>query len=273
MRRKLHHLLKGEYRPRSICSTGAEEAALLAASAETAAGGGSLLGSAGLEAGLGATAAQAAPFGGLTKFLGDNALSLGLQGAGGLLKASAASDAAARRKTLIDAMGTYQTGNAKKTTALTDKYLEGSTPEARAAANDAAVADNKLGYEKTVGAAQAFEKPGGVAGNISDRYTTDSATAADAQAARTKKLIASLAGMRAPGVTGAANARRYGLAAGEVQGLNDANTSVGKAYRTDYDNVIENPWSTVGGDALSGVGSGIALRDSLKKLRASGEGF
>lgn len=234
--------------------------------------GGEALGAAAIDAGAfgGSVAPWAATSGfSLPGFIADNALSIGLQGAGGLLKANAASDAADRRKRLVNAMGAYQSGNAKKSTDLTDKYLEGNTPAARVAANDAAEAENRLGYEKTVGAAQAFERPGGVSGNLSEGFKSASATSADAQAARTKALIENLSKMRAPGVAGATEARRYGRAAGETQGLNNANASVGNAYRTDVSNVQEDPWATMGGDALSGIGSGLALKNSLAKLRAS----
>ncbi len=263
MRRKLRHLLKGEYVRKGMCFTGAEPAALAAMEAAALTGSGTAIG-AGLEAALAPSL-----LGTIGGFVADNALSLGLQGAGGLLKANAASDAADRRERLVNAMGAYQTGNAQKGTALTEKYLEGSTPEARAASNDAAISENRLGYEKTVGASQAFERPGGVAGNLSEGYKAASATSADAQAARTKALIENLAKMRAPGVTGANEARRYGRAAGEIGGLNNANASVGNAYRTDIANVQEDPWATMGGDALSGIGSGLALKNSLAKLRAS----
>lgn len=266
-RRKLKHLMEGEYRARGICSTGAEEAALLASqagAADIALGG--LGGSGGAEAllggGFGAPAAFTLPF-------GLNPASVALQAGGGLLKVNAAQDAAARRQKLVDAMAAYQTGNAKKSMDVTGKFIEGDTPDARAAALNQAEADNKTGYDKTVGAVQAFEQPGGVSGNISPEYTKAQADSATAGAARTKMLVENLAKMRAPGVAGATEARRYGKAAGDVGALNSANANVGNAYHTDISNVQENPWASVGGDVLSGVGSGIALKDSLKKLRAS----
>lgn len=244
--------------------TGAEEAALLSAAIAEGTG------TAGAAASLGAGAEFGAGMGALSLgSLGLNPASLAMQAGGALLKHSAASEAAARRQKLIDAMGDYQAGNARKSTDLTGKFIEGSTPEAREAALNTAEAENKLGYEKTVGAAQAFERPGAVGGNLSDRFRADSATSATAAAERTRSLIESLSRMRAPGVAGQTEARRYGRAAGEVGALNVANGRVGNAYDVDRANVQENPWANLGGDALAGVGSGIALRDNLRRLRES----
>lgn len=277
MRRKLRQLLKGEYSPRGMCFTGAEvpvAAGATAAAGSTAAGltaaelaaeYAAYAGSA--EAAAAGAGAAAGGAGGLGTFFANNALPLGLQVGGTLLKGSAAADAAARKKRLVDAMSAYQTGNATKSMDVTGKFIEGATPEARGAAMQSAEDENRLGYEKTVGAAQAFERPGGVSGNLSDQFKQASANSADAAANRTKRLIENLSRMRAPGVAGATESRRFGRAAGEVDAFNSANAGVGRAYSTDMANVQADPWAGVGGDALTGIGLGLA--DKMKKLRAS----
>lgn len=250
--------------------TGAEEAAPLllsqAAGADIALGGagGSEGAAALLSGGYGAPAAFSLP-----AVIADNAVPLGLQAAGAGLKYGAGADALKRKQALVNAMASYQTGNADKSTGLVNKFLEGSTPAARDAATADAEANNRLGYEKTVGAAQAFEQPASVSGNLSDQYRAKEAQSADAQSARTKSLIESLSKMRAPGVAGAAESRRYGQTAGAVQGLNVANANVGNAYRTDMSNVVNNPLLEAGGDALSGIGQGLTLKKGLTNLRAS----
>lgn len=256
--------------PVGNCHTGAEAAAALpvaeAVGAELALGG--FGAEALLAGGVGASGAGAASFS-LPAFIADNALSLGLQGAGSLVKAEASQDAANRRKRLSDAMAGYQSENASKAMKITGDHLDGSTPQARAAAMQDAETEGRLGYETTVGAAQAFQGPASVSGKVSDQYRVANEDSANAQSARTKMLIENLSKMRAPGMAGQAEARRYGRAAGGVGALDAANANVGRAYQSDIANVQENPWAMAGGDALSGIGQGIALRDGLKKLRTS----
>lgn len=267
--RKLQALRRGQYVKRGICSTGAEAAvgaeALFAADA--AAGIGAL--EFGTPAFASTVSAAAAPS--FTNFLAENALSLGLQGAGGLVKMQAQADAAARRKRLSDAMSAYQSDNARKAMDLTEQHLQGSTPEAREAALERAEAEGRLGFEKTVGAAQAFEQAdSGPSGKLSAQYKAADARSADAAASRTKALIENLATMRAPGAARTAETRRFARAAGGVDALQGANASVGRAYQSDMGNVAESPWATLGGEVLSGVGQGLMLQKNLKKPRAGG---
>lgn len=253
------------FQPRAICSTGAEEAALIAAQAEgmgAVSAAGASLGSAG---GYAAVPGLASSIG---SFVANNAIPLGLQAGGAVMKGLAANDADIRRQKLLDAMGSYQRGNASKAMDTTGKFIEGSTPEARAAAANDAEMQAKAGFDRTVGAASAFENNGAVAGNLSDQFKAKSAESADAASKRNAMLIANLSKMRAPGIAGAAEARRYGRAAGDVSALNNANQNVGGAFQTDMQNVQESPWAGVGGDALSGVGQGL-LAKNLTKLRTS----
>lgn len=260
------------FAPRSICSTGAEEAAAIAAFAE-ASGTAGAAASMGAGAGAGAFGAATGAFGPtlgtIGGYLANNAIPLGLQAGGAVMKGMASNDAAERRQKLLDAMGAYQRGNASKAMDTTGKFIEGSTPEARAQAANDAEAQAKAGFDRTVGAASAFENNGAVSGNLSEQFKAKSADSADAASKRNAMLIANLSKMRAPGMAGAAEARRYGRAAGDVSALNNANTNVGGAFQTDMQNVQESPWASVGGDALSGVGQGLLLKGGLSKLRAS----
>jgi len=196
-------------------------------------------------------------------------VALGLQVGGALVKGSAAEDAARRKMALAKAMGQYKLANAGQQTGIVDKYVGGDTPQARADATMRATDEAKLGLEQSVGAAQAFAKPGEVAGNTSQAFKDAGAASADAVSARNNKLIAALSTMRAPGLVNAENARRYGLAAGEVGGLKTAANTVGGAYETDMGNVVTNPWAGMTGDVLSGVGKGIAMNDAAAKNAAA----
>lgn len=266
---KLRKLHRSPYLSRCICSTGAEEAALAeAALGELGVNTAGMTAAEMTAGGVGASSAAAEAAAALST-LGITPGSVALQAGGAILKGAAARDAAARKKRLVDAMAAYQTGNATKSMDTTAKFLEGSTPEARAAALAGAEDANRAGYEKTVGAAQAFEQPGGVAGKLSEGYTRAAADSADAVARRSKMLIENLSRMRAPGVAGATESRRYARAAGDVDALNAANASVGRGYMTDIGNVQASPWAKLGGDALSGIGAGLQIRDALKKARAT----
>lgn len=262
---------EGEFQPKSICSTGAEEAAAIAAFAE-ASGTAGAAASMGAGAGAGAFGASTGAFGptlaGVGNFIANNAIPLGLQAGGAVMKGIASNDADMRRQKLLDAMGSYQRGNASKAMDTTGKFIEGSTPEARAQAANDAEAQAKAGFDRTVGAASAFENNGAVSGNLSDQFKAKSAESADAASKRNAMLIANLSKMRAPGIAGAAEARRYGRAAGDVSALNSANANVGGAFQTDMQNVQESPWAGVGGNALTGVGQGL-LAKNLKTLRTS----
>lgn len=257
--RRLRQLNRGDFVPRSICSTGAEVAAA-AAIPELGLIATPALASSAVAAGIPASmlAANFVPAaGGAAGLFGSfDPVSLGLQAGGTLLRGQAAADAADRRAVLTKALGAYQTGNAKKSTALTGKYIEGATPEARAAALSAAENEARTGYERTIGASGAQDRP--VAGKLSEQYSTAQSASADAISRRTKAIIENLSKMRAPGVAGAAEARRYGLAAGDVDALNSANENVGRAFGSDVENVQASPWAMEGANLLSGIGQGLA---------------
>lgn len=239
--------------------------AAFAEAAGTAGSAASMGAGAGFGSGIGSMAGLGSTIG---SFVANNAIPLGLQAGGAVMKGLAANDADIRRQKLLDAMGSYQRGNASKAMDTTGKFIEGSTPEARAAAANDAEMQAKAGFDRTVGAASAFENNGAVAGNLSDQFKAKSAESADAASKRNAMLIANLSKMRAPGIAGAAEARRYGRAAGDVSALNNANANVGGAFQTDISNVQESPWVGVGGDALTGVGQGL-LAKNLTKLRTS----
>lgn len=202
-------------------------------------------------------------------FVMPNPIALGLQVGGALVKGSAAQDALKRKQALAKAMGEYKLANAGQQTDLVNKFVSGSTPDARTDATLRAADEAKLGLEQSVGAAQAFAKPGEVAGNTSQAFKDAGATSADAASARNNKLIEALSTMRAPGLVQASNARRYGLAAGQVGGLKSAAGTVGEAYGTDMGNVQPNPWAGMVGDALSGGGKAIAMNDAAGKTAAA----
>jgi hypothetical protein len=268
--RRIKQRMHGEYVPRSICSTGAEVAAAAAIPELGLIATPALAGSA-IAAGIPASmlaanfVPAAAGAAGLFGELGLSPASLGLQAAGYGMRALAGQDAADRRKRIADAMGQYQTGVAKQSTDLTEKYVEGATPEARAAALAGAQSEARTGYEKTIGAAGAPDRP--VAGKVSDQYSQGQAASADAISQRTKALIENLSKIRAPGIARSTEARRFGRAAGEVGALNSASENVGRASMTDLGNVQESPWLNLGGDVLGAAGQGLALRNALRAAR------
>lgn len=198
-----------------------------------------------------------------------NPIALGLQIGGALVKGSAADEALKRKQALAKAMGDYKLANAGQQTGIVNKYLEGNTPAGRDAATQQATDEARLGYDQTVGEAQAFAKPGEVAGNVSQAFRDSGAASADAASARNNKLIEALSTMRAPGLVQASNARRYGMAAGDVGALKTAAGNVGGAYGVDMDNVRPSPWATMTGDALGGLGKGIAMNDAAGKTAAA----
>lgn len=198
-----------------------------------------------------------------------NPVALGLQLGGAFVKGSAAEEANKRRLALAKAMGEYKLANAGKQTSLVNKYLDGNTPAARADATMRATEEAKLGLEQSVGAAQAFAKPGEVGGKVSTAFKDAGAASADAASARNNKLIEALSKMRAPNLVQATNARRHGMAAGEIGGLKTAADTVGGAYGVDIAGVQANPWATMAGDALGGLGKGIAMNDAAGKTAAA----
>lgn len=250
--------------------TGAEEAAALAAAEGAAAGGATVGGGAALTAGE-LAAGSAAGAGGLgAGGLSDIGLSPGTvaaQGASLALKASAAADADARRRAVVDAMTAYQSDIAKKEDANAQKYIDDSSPEARAARMAEAEASVKAGYQKSVGAAQGFQGVGDPAGNLSSQYTAAKAASADSISKRNAALIESLSQMRAPGVAGLAEGVRFGRAASDLAALNSSSGAAGRAGMTDLGNVQESPWLNLGGDVASGVGQGLALKNALANAR------
>lgn len=266
MRKHLHRRLHSDFQPRSICSTGAEEA--IAAEAALGELGINTAGMTAAEMTAGGVGASVSPFA-FASLPQVNPYSLGLQAAGTLLKGSAAQDAADRKMRLAKALGTYKMANAKQQTGVVNQYIEGETPDARASALADATADAKLGFDQSVGAAQAFQHPSEVAGKVSQQFKDANAASADATAARNAKLIANLAAMRAPGLATATRGRQYGAAAGDISGLSSAANNVGNAYGVDMGNVQANPWAKPGGDILSGVGQGIGLNDASAKTIAA----
>lgn len=252
------------------CFTGAEEAAAIPAIAEAA--GATTAGSAASAATLGeifgpeAALSGASIGGGLTAA---QMIPLGLQAGGAFMKYGAARDAAARQAKLAKAMGDYKLGNANQQTGVVKDYIAGDTPEARAASMQDATNDAKLGYDQSVGAAQAFTNPGDVSGKVSQQFRDAGQASADASMARTNKLIANLSAMRAPGLAQAQRSRDYSLAAGNVGALKSASNNVGDAFMTDIGGVQPSPWMNMAGDAAAGVGQGLAYSNANAKTLAA----
>lgn len=180
---------------------------------------------------------------------------LALIAASALLKNQANEDAADRRRAIQRSMESYQRTKARDVENATESLLKKQTPEARGHEMQAITADRADSLRDTVGAAQAFDAPG-IAGKLSSDYERAQEAAADSIANRTKRAIAQLATMGAPGEAQLAHQLRFGRAAGEVDAANIASDAVGRRYSQDIANVTVDPFMTMLSDAGMAVGTG-----------------
>jgi len=176
-----------------------------------------------------------------------------------------------RQKKISRAMSDYEVGRARKGRAITEKFIEGETPEAREAARMAAEAEAAAGYERSIGAAGAADRS--VSGKGSDRYSMGKVASDTGASAETDRLIKALSVMRSPGAAGAIRGREFGRAASGVGAHQQAARGVSGAYGTDMRNVQPNPLVTALSPAVAGYGQGLNYADALKRYRSVAPAF
>lgn len=265
--------------------TGAEEAAAIAALSEGAAAGGTAAG-AGAGAALGgeALAGEAAALGiadaypgaaaafgaeATPSFLsGFNPYAVGAQGISAAMKYGAANESSQRRKSINNALRSYQTGVSRNQEATTKGFTDTLSPEARAAANIAAENEGRLGLERSVGAATALAPTSEPSGKVSDQYRSKQESVALTNSAKIKRAIENLSKMGSTSLAGRDTARRYGRTAGEVGAGTTAIGATEASAGTDISNVHDNALALAGADAISGIGYGITDAERARKLQA-----
>lgn len=170
-----------------------------------------------------------------------------------------------KRARLLQAMRSYQIGQAAKGQAATENLLTQQTPAARAAELSTITADRAKSIGDTVASVQT-SNPAPIAGKLSGDYQRSQQAAADTVAERTRRAIEQLSSMGAPGEQSLKSGVRFGRAAGVVDASNSAIGSVGRAYMGDMNNTVANPGLTLLGQGLmasdtTGFGRSTATAD------------
>lgn len=169
-------------------------------------------------------------------------------------------DAADRQAQLARSMQAYQLTKARENQQAISNLTQTQTPDARAKQLADIQASRQQTMQGTVDQQRSAAPVTVSAGSTASKdYQDASAAAADTIANRTKRAIAQLGVMGAPGEDRLMNAIRFGRTAGTVDANNQAISNVGNAYMTDINNVRPNPFLTMAGDVGLGVGTGMAF--------------
>lgn len=174
-----------------------------------------------------------------------------------------------RQQQFASAMEAFQRGKSKQAMAATEALVKEQTPEKRATELADLTKDRTRSLRETVGAAQAFDAPG-IAGKTSDDYARAQEAQAHSVADKTRRAIAQLAAMGAPGEQKQAHQLRFGKAAGVVDSANVASDAVGRGYMTDIGNVRPNPFALMLADIGMGYGLGRAMAPASTETLGSG---
>jgi hypothetical protein len=105
-----------------------------------------------------------------------------------------------------------------------------------------------------VSSARAVAAPQTVAGRISDDYTQRTALNESMLSDRLRRAIDQLSVIGAPGEMGLRDARRFGVAGGEVDASNVAARNVGDAYMRGIDLQRPNGNLMLAGEIMKGIG-------------------
>lgn len=180
------------------------------------------------------------------------------------------SQAEKRQRQMLDAMKAYGLDQSRKSQGAIEGVLAQQTPDKRSAEMADSVALRASSMNDTVNAAK---KSDVIALNAKPNadYQKSQVSAADTVAERSRKAIADLSVMNAPGDVSLNTGIRFGRAAGTVEAANRAIGRFGRATMSDINGVHPNPWVDMMAQAgmaygsqgmMSGAGGGAAATTS-----------
>lgn len=178
---------------------------------------------------------------------------------------------------LLEAMRAYGRGQAALGQAATENLIAQQTPQARATELADVTAGRAKSLTDTVAAAQA-SNPAPIAGKLSQDYLHSQEAVANTVAERTRRAIAQLSAMGAPGEQALKSGIRFGRAAGEVDASNSAIGNVNNAFMGDIKNTVPNPGLKLVGSGMMAYGAGkmgapaTAVNDQPEQLSGPGYG-
>jgi hypothetical protein len=186
-------------------------------------------------------------------------ITIALIAGGTALQGYAQNKAQKKQESLADQMALFQSKKAGEGRESIERFLKGVTPEARRAEAEGVRTELERGLGESVGTASAFEKPENFAGKISPEYAAVRATGQGRTDERLKRAMAQLSAINTPGQQALAESMRYGRSAGDVDAANAASQNVGRSYLQAIDQVRPDPFLTMVGQIMSGVGASGAL--------------
>lgn len=164
-------------------------------------------------------------------------------------------DVEKRQKKIADSMEQFQAGKAKQGQAAIEKFLNESTPQARATEDQSVKAELQRGLADSVGTAQSYQKPENFSGKVSESYATRRDANQVALKDRLARAMDQLATIGTPQERSLREQFRFGHAGADVDATNSAIRNVGPAYEGAISRVRPNPFDTFFSQALLGAGT------------------
>jgi hypothetical protein len=179
---------------------------------------------------------------------------LGLLVGGTLLEAKGQSDVRHRQERLSNAMADYSRTKYGEGRDAINQFLQTIQPQAKADERQQLTDELATGLNQSVSAARAVETPQTVAGAVSPDYQARVASNDADLTSRLKRAVSQLSIIGAPAQQGLAEARRFGVAGGEVDASNTAANNVGAAYNKGIELQRPNSFLTLASQIMKGVG-------------------